>query len=144
MLLISKIMGCGRSKQRSSNMSKEDGLQDGPLKENPNGKKKKQHVEKENSGPTHAEVKPDNLEHFPEIEDSKHTSPRLTNGSNPHTLHLNVDFPHFIDKRDLSPTHCNGVNEFAVPRENIKVTHSQIEFFKMLDEKNRTGQRLHK
>lgn len=144
MQLGCRKMGCGRSKHEQSqktnsqeeiNISQKNGRKKklkGDKKENKDPKKDHlQHTEKHH--PVHHQNL--NLHH------NSHVSkpPVLSvNGSHSQELHIDIDLPAHKEKdnRFLMPT--KDGKEFTTGK-HIKVTHSQIEFFKMLDEKIEQG-----
>lgn len=143
MQLGCRKMGCGRSKHEQS--QKNSSQEEINMPQKTGRKKKLKGDKKENKDP-----KKDHLQqtdkhhpvHHQNLHHNSHVSkpPVLSvNGSHSQELHIDIDLPAHKEKenRFLMPT--KDGKEFQTGK-HIKVTHSQIEFFKMLDEKIEQGE----
>lgn len=144
-------MGCGRSKHEQSNKNSQEDVNN-PQK---TGKKKKLKGEKkENKDPKkvdkgdnhvqHQHYEKHNPVHTQNMQHNTHVSkpPVLSvNGSHSQELNIDIDLPAYKEKdnRFLMPTRDGKPDATFQSSKHIKVTHSQIEFFKMLDEKIEQG-----
>ncbi|KAL4219231.1 hypothetical protein ACF0H5_021813 [Mactra antiquata] len=145
-MLILKAMGCGRSKNQSPKLGNEE---KDTNKEKSNGKKKKGKGDrKENKDPCCVSdgAKSSKMSPVKTIVNSlKPSIPSNSNSSPTHYtgLHLDVDYskPTRQSKSmdQLPVPGKKDMKEFGGGRSNIKVTSSQIAFFKMLDEKIEQG-----
>ncbi|XP_052790387.1 uncharacterized protein LOC128224549 [Mya arenaria] len=151
MWLYQEAMGCGRSKQQSP--SKGDQEQEVYTKADSNKKKKPKDERKtkelsntlKGSSPSKTLIKNKTSPIRAAANLLKPPSPGQANGSSksPQFLHVDVEIPPpKMDKTEqVSPSKAGSKDgkEFT-GRKNIKVTHSQIEFFRMLDEKIAEGE----
>lgn len=139
-------MGCGRSKheqsQKNSSQEEINTPQKTGRKKKLKGEKKENKVPKKDSNIQHYEK--NNPVHTQNLHNNSHVSkpPVLSvNGSQSQDLHIDIDLPAHKEKenRFLMPTKDGKPDITYTSSKNIKVTHSQIEFFKMLDEKIEKG-----
>ncbi|KAL3871617.1 hypothetical protein ACJMK2_039606 [Sinanodonta woodiana] len=137
-MLLLWDMGCGRSKQRSPTSSNEDYLGEKESK-----KRKSKHgsaEKKENKDPSR---KVSDKEINENSSQKLKTPSLIVNGSIQQTGNNEPTSPVFMDNFDgngkLSSKSAYRDKSVVVNQKNIKITHSQIEFFKMLDEKIEKG-----
>ncbi|KAK3600346.1 hypothetical protein CHS0354_015942 [Potamilus streckersoni] len=137
-MLLLWDMGCGRSKQRSPTSSNEDYHSE---KESKKRKSKHGSAEKKENKDPSRKVSDKEIN---EISSQKLKSPGpIVNGSTQQTGNNEPTSPVFMDSFDgngrLSSKSTQRDKSVIVNQKNIKITHSQIEFFKMLDEKIEKG-----
>ncbi|XP_033729439.1 uncharacterized protein LOC117318561 isoform X2 [Pecten maximus] len=150
MLLPKGEMGCGRSKHHSRESSMTDMDSDSKAKRNKTSKEKK----KTNKKKGHSEVTIDRpvptvvSKRGQEVESgvlkSRRSTPAHNNGTVLQTLQTEIKVT--VNEEKVIPNEITrgslGMKEKTGDGQNqfIRVTNSQIEFFKMLDEKIEQGQ----
>jgi len=147
MLLMLQTMGCGRSKQQSPKNGEPDLGINGTKEKSAGRKKKSKGDKKENKDPQKASEKSGDVKTSTPNKSNTSSSllkppPTAINGSSQNTLTIDIECPIYKDKADKTGGggKSREAKDFGGGKQaNIKVTHSQIEFFKMLDEKIERG-----
>lgn len=143
-------MGCGRSKQHSPKPGSEERDLNNSKEKNTGKKKKSKGEKKENKDPQQSSGSQKSLlakmSPVKTIVNSLKPPPPNLNGSPKQTvLLLDIDYPTHhkhkeMDRLSVPPN--REVKEFR-GKQNFRVTHSQIAFFEMLDQKIEQGEDYH-